>query len=148
MNKSQMSDLQIDSRNKILGKMTRLDWKIRSAEAYDADFFLEAEFSARRRNANCIMEINISYEDSYVSISVASFKDGAAEYVVYFDNLDQVDLTIDIIVNQAEDMSVYNSVHLAEQLCEKFPGKVYFFNGDMKEILQKDNIREILIKNQ
>ena len=94
------------------------------------------------------MEINISYEDSYVSISVASFKDGAAEYVVYFDNLDQVDLTIDIIVNQAEDMSVYNSVHLAEQLCENFPGKVYFFNGDMKEILQKDNIREILIKNQ
>jgi hypothetical protein len=148
MQKSQMSKMQQEHRSNVTAQLVNSGWQLKNVEAYDADFFLDAELSARKRNTDCILELNLSYEDEYVSIAVASFKHGRAEYVVYFQDLPQATAAVSELVNSSDTLTVNNSIYLAERLCDLFPENVYFFDGDKKELLNKKNINEIFAASQ
>lgn len=135
--------MQQEHRSNVTAQLAKSGWQLKNAEAYDADFFLSAELSARKRNTDCILELNLSYEDEYVSIAVASFKYGRAEYVVYFQELSQATAAISELVNSSDTLTVNNSIFLAERLCNLFPENVYFFDGDKKELLDRENIGKI-----
>lgn len=148
MNKSKMSAEQLENRAALARILESNSWKLRNEEAFNADFLLDAELSARKRNKNCIMEVNVSYENNYVGIAVASFKSGRAEYITYFNNLEESAGILEKIISNDEDMSVVKSLELANDLISAFKNKVYFFNGDELELVSKENLRTVFDKNQ
>ena len=135
MNKSKMSAQEVESREKLVHVLESSGWVLRNVDAYNADLSLDAELTARKRNSQCIMEVNVSYENSYVGIAIANFKSGRAEYITYFKNLYETSEILHKILAKSETMTVLKSSELAQELILDFKDKVYFFNGEVLEPL-------------
>ena len=90
------------------------DWQLRNGGTFNMVLVF------RKRNIHCVVEMEINCEDKYVSLTVASFEAGRAEYIIYFEDVGQATRTIAKIEQFAERLSVANSITLAEKLCGFF----------------------------
>lgn len=143
MKKSEISDSQAESRKVLLSMLQASGWTLRHLENYENDLFFCAELSARKRNNHAILELNISYENKYVSINIAKFEVGAAQYVIYFDKITTAKEILVYINQQSDELSVSHCIELGESLCEKYTGEVFFFTGEASIELNKNNVKQV-----
>lgn len=138
-----MSQTQLEQREAIRDLLLKADWKLKNVEAFDHDLWLDAEVSGRKRVPGCIMEINYSFENSYVNFTAANFKEGRAEYVVYFDSFEKSVEIVRRVLSSADGMTVLKAAQLSLALVEAYPGDVFFFTGDESIELTTDNALEV-----
>ncbi|MBZ9750371.1 hypothetical protein K7W42_05775 [Deinococcus sp. HMF7604] len=146
MDRSSMTQEQIKQRQCFLTVLEADGWQLKNVEAFDNDLWLDAEITARKRTPESIMELNYSFENSYVSLAVAKFDEGRAEYVIYFDTLQKSGDILGVIVEHSSALTVKGAVHLAARLAGEYPGDVFFFTGTESIAVTQDTALTVFEK--
>ncbi|ANE42673.1 hypothetical protein [Deinococcus puniceus] len=146
MDQSSMSREQLEQRASVVELLVDAGWQLNNVEAFEHDLWLNAEVTGRKRVPTCIMELNYSVEDAYVSFAAAQFHEGRAEYVIYVDSFETAVEVIQTLLVAADQMTVAGAAQLSQQLAAAYPGEVFFFTGSEKIELNATNALDVFHK--